>query len=109
ATRFQWGVEYVEGLIRMHPHDGAVIAGTAAALLPELDSPRDALTGRNFGRLQTLLKAINGWWEGRSIDPDSGRILGDFYDELRGLCQSSESDSVTGHNCSVLQELQVRG
>ena len=43
ATRFQWGTEYVLGLLRMQPQDEARIRDAALTILGELDARRDAL------------------------------------------------------------------
>jgi len=60
ATRFQWGTNYVRGLIRLRPDDEAAIRAAAIAVLGELDGP-DRLYRRTAGRLATLDAALRDW------------------------------------------------
>jgi thiol-disulfide isomerase/thioredoxin len=60
ATRFQWGTDYLMGLIRMKPTDDASIRTTGLAVLGELDGP-DRLYQRTRARLDRLDKALSKW------------------------------------------------
>jgi thiol-disulfide isomerase/thioredoxin len=60
ATRFQWGTEYLMGLIRMKPTDDGAIRGAGVAVLGELDGP-DRLYRRTRARLQRLDRALTRW------------------------------------------------
>ena len=60
ATRFQWGVAYVRGLIRLRPGDDAAIAAAAHQVLGEVDG-EGRLYGRSKNRLITLAKTLHEW------------------------------------------------
>jgi protein disulfide-isomerase len=63
ATRFQWGVLYVEGLLRMAPQDEPRIRAATLAVLGELAGP-DRIHARSRGRLERMHKALLGWSKG---------------------------------------------
>jgi thiol-disulfide isomerase/thioredoxin len=63
ATRFQWGVLYVEGLLRMAPEDEPRIRAATLAVLGELAGP-DRIHARSRGRLERMHKALVGWSKG---------------------------------------------
>ncbi|MEJ0006028.1 MAG: thioredoxin family protein [Steroidobacteraceae bacterium] len=60
ATRFQWGTEYLMGLIRMKPNDDATIRTVGLAVLGELDGP-DRIYQRTRARLERLDHALSKW------------------------------------------------
>jgi len=60
ATRFQWGSEYLLGLIRMKPADDAAIQAAGIAVLGELAGP-DRLYRRTRIRLERLDRALTRW------------------------------------------------
>ncbi|HTY49460.1 MAG TPA: thioredoxin family protein [Steroidobacteraceae bacterium] len=63
ATRFQWGTDYVLGLVRMRPTDEARIRDAALAVLGELDGP-DRIYRRTRIRLMRLEKSLRQWNHG---------------------------------------------
>ncbi len=60
ATRFQWGTDYLLGLIRMKPADDADIRAVGLAVLGELDGP-DRIYRRTRIRLERLDHALAKW------------------------------------------------
>jgi len=60
ATRFQWGVLYVEGLLRMAPQDEPRIRAATLSVLGELAGP-DRIHARTRGRLERMHKSLLGW------------------------------------------------
>jgi thioredoxin-like negative regulator of GroEL len=60
ATRFQWGVLYVEGLLRMAPDEVARIHAAASQVLNELQGP-DRIHGRARQRLERLGRELGDW------------------------------------------------
>lgn len=60
ATRFQWGTDYLSGLIRMKPADDATIRRVGLAVLGELDGP-DRLYRRTRMRLERLDHTLTRW------------------------------------------------
>ena len=60
ATRFQWGSDYLMGLIRMKPTDDAAIRAAGLSVLGELDGP-DRIYRRTRMRLERLDRALSKW------------------------------------------------
>ncbi len=60
ATRFQWGTDYLLGLIRMKPADDADIRAVGLSVLGELDGP-DRIYRRTRVRLERLDHALAKW------------------------------------------------
>jgi len=60
ATRFQWGVLYVNGLLRMSPRDEPRIRAAALEVIGELDGP-DRIHARARVRLERLDAALAKW------------------------------------------------
>jgi len=63
ATRFQWGTNYLIGLMEMAPGDADRIESEAVELLGELLALDDAFNGRNKSRLARLEKGLASWNE----------------------------------------------
>lgn len=60
ATRFQWGMLYVSGLLRMAPQDDQRIQQTGLEVLGELDGP-DRIAARARVRLAKLDQELRHW------------------------------------------------
>lgn len=68
ATRFQWGTNYVRGLLRMAPDDEAAIRAAALQVLGELDGP-DRIYRRSRARLEALDASLREWGaSGRGVE-----------------------------------------
>ncbi len=63
ATRFQWGTEYVMGLLRMQPREQTRIRDVTLAVLGELDGP-DRIHRRSARRLEKLDQQLQAWSKG---------------------------------------------
>jgi len=61
ATRFQWGYNYLLGLLEMTPDDAATIERVALEVLGELDDSPDAFYQRTRQRLDQLSKKLLEW------------------------------------------------
>jgi thiol-disulfide isomerase/thioredoxin len=61
ATRFQWGYNYLVGLLEMTPDDTATIERTGLAVLGELDGSPDAFYQRTRIRLDELNGKLLDW------------------------------------------------
>ena len=81
ATRFQWGVGYVRGLVRMRPQDDAAVRDAALAVLADLDAAGD-LHGRNLRSLQRLQGSLQDWGK----DASHAGAMGAFRDRLQAIC-----------------------
>jgi hypothetical protein len=60
ATRFQWGTDYLMGLIRMKPGDDARVRTAGLQVLGELAGP-DRIYRRTRERLERLSRALEKW------------------------------------------------
>ena len=67
ATRFQWGYNYLVGLLEMTPEDTAGIERAGLAVLGELDDAPDAFYQRTRLRLEDLDSKLLEW--GRQGEP----------------------------------------
>jgi thiol-disulfide isomerase/thioredoxin len=63
ATRFQWGYNYLMGLLEMTPEDSARIEQAGLAVLGELDGSPDAFYQRTRMRLEQLDQRLLEWGE----------------------------------------------
>ncbi len=60
ATRFQWGISYLRGLLRMAPDDTERIQEAGLEVLGELDGP-DRIAARAPARLALLDRELRAW------------------------------------------------
>jgi len=97
ATRFQWGVEYVTGTIRIQPDARERIAAATNGLLDNLEQPDDVFSGRNYGRLQTLLASLNEWENQQAVSE-----LQPFFQALKRGCDATAPDSLARANCEAI-------
>ncbi|MGH1472385.1 MAG: thioredoxin family protein [Cellvibrionaceae bacterium] len=98
ATKFQWGVEYVTGLMRMKPNETEKISAITKQLINDLDRPIDILSGRNFKRLSTLLDAGKNW----EMTTRRTKALKEFYKTINSLCNSAIPNSQAATNCNKI-------
>jgi thioredoxin-related protein len=61
ATRFQWGYDYLVGLLEMTPEDAAGVERAGLAVLGELDAVPDAFYQRTRLRLEQLSSRLLDW------------------------------------------------
>jgi protein disulfide-isomerase len=64
ATRFQWGYNYLVGLLEMTPEDTAGIERAGMSVLGELDGSPDAFYQRTRMRLEQLDSRLLEWGDG---------------------------------------------
>jgi thiol-disulfide isomerase/thioredoxin len=92
ATRFQWGVLYVEGLLRMAPQDEPRIRAASLAVLGELDGP-DRIHARSRARLERMHKSLAGW----SKDAGHGATLTAINQRWQQICAAlPATDAIRG-------------
>ena len=94
ATRVQWGVMYVMGLVEMTPSDSAGIQAKTLGVLAEMNSGDDYYQ-RNFRKMMSMSQALLKWSE---VGHHS-----DVIDTLRAKrderCERLESDPKAKSNC----------
>jgi thiol-disulfide isomerase/thioredoxin len=81
ATRFQWGTEYVLGLVRMKPEDSERIRDVTVAVLGELDGP-DRIYMRTATRLERLDTKLREWNEGGRHEAEIAALR----ERMSGIC-----------------------
>jgi thiol-disulfide isomerase/thioredoxin/5'-deoxynucleotidase YfbR-like HD superfamily hydrolase len=84
ATRFQWGTNYVRGLIRLRPEDEAAIRAAAVAVLGELEGP-DRIYRRTRARLDSLEASLRDWSTGGAHDEAIAAIRDRMSDICAGI------------------------
>jgi thiol-disulfide isomerase/thioredoxin len=81
ATRFQWGTDYLMGLIRMKPTDDAAIRTAGLSVLGELDGP-DRIYRRTRARLERLDRALTKW----NAKGDHTATIAVLRQRMDGIC-----------------------
>lgn len=61
ATRVQWGVLYVDGLVRLRPDDNQAIEAAAAQVIAELDGKPQRYHQRTRQRFERLAATLAAW------------------------------------------------
>jgi hypothetical protein len=83
ATRFQWGYNYLVGLLEMQPENTAVIERVALEVLGELDDSPDAFYQRTRQRLGQLSAKLLDWSKG---DRERTAVVGTLRERTAGIC-----------------------
>lgn len=76
ATRVQWGVIYVEGLLRLAPDDAAGIERATASVIAELDGQPASYHQRTRQRFERLGGALQAWARQHDGAPVLARLHG---------------------------------
>ncbi len=86
ATRQQWGVNYLQALVRFSPDAVATIGSTGQALLTELAEQADGLhqrTARGVERMSNLLLA---WAEEQPADASRQQVISSLRQQMDRFC-----------------------
>lgn len=98
ATRFQWGTDYVIGLLKMAGDDPARIEGAAATLFDELEShPETAFYQRNVARMGRLEKALSDW----NADGTHASSIERIRKHVRTICAEIDAGEPSRRNCEA--------
>lgn len=84
ASRFQWGYNYVSGLVRMTPDDLAAIETVGQQVIGELGGPQN-VHRRTRLRLEQLGAELRAWSAGQ---PPRQKVLSSLEATLAGVCGS---------------------
>jgi uncharacterized protein (UPF0147 family) len=93
ASRFQWGYQYLDGLLQLSPADTATIEKAGLQIIAELDGP-NRIHRRTLGRLDRLDKALQKW----NTAPERAAVVAKFRQEVLVACAKSPGD-VTQAGC----------
>ncbi|WP_279361788.1 thioredoxin family protein [Xanthomonas sacchari] len=88
ATRVQWGVLYVDGLVRLQPDNPAAIEAAAGQVIGELAGQPDGYHQRTRQRFDTLAKTLQAWSKGH----DGSAVLARLQHKMQQSCGSQEGD-----------------
>lgn len=82
ATRLQWGVSYVSGLVELAPQDEVRIEKAATSILAEVAGTKNAFYERNRRSLEKLVGKIHAWNKDQAHQASAKRVLA----QLEGVC-----------------------
>lgn len=94
ASRFQWGYQYLDGLLRLAPEDTATIEKVGLQVIGELDGP-NRVHRRTLSRIQRLDKRLREW----KTTPARGAVVERFRGALLGACEKSPGSSTVSDAC----------
>jgi thiol-disulfide isomerase/thioredoxin/uncharacterized protein (UPF0147 family) len=90
ASRFQWGYDYLSGLLRLTPEDTATIEKVGLAVIGELDGP-NRIHRRTLSRLTKLDKELREW----NNTPARAAVLAKLRTRVTQACEKSPGDALT--------------
>jgi len=102
ATRFQWGVLYVNGLLRMAPQDEPRIRAASLAVISELDGA-DRIHARARARLDRLHESLRVWAR-QTRHPET---LSAIAQRWNSICAALPASDPASRGCSQL--MSARG
>jgi thiol-disulfide isomerase/thioredoxin len=94
ASRFQWGYQYLDGLLRLAPDDIATIEKVGMAVIAELDGP-NRIHRRTLSRLTRLDAALRKW----NTTPQRAAVIAKFRTRVAQACAKSPGDLATDAGC----------
>ncbi|MFT4249356.1 MAG: thioredoxin family protein [Pseudomonas sp.] len=86
ATRVQWGVLYVDGLLRLSPDDKAGIEAAAGQVIGELAGQPEGYHQRTRQRFDTLGKSLQAWSRDHHGDEVLARLRQKMQQDCGGGC-----------------------
>jgi len=94
ASRFQWGYQYLDGLLRLAPDDAATIEKVGLEVIHELDGP-NRIHRRTLSRLDRLDKALREW----NTTPQRAAVVTKFRVQVAQACAKSPGDLQSESGC----------
>lgn len=82
ATRFEWGLDYVNALLRLKPQDETAVRDAAVEILGELEGPK-RIYGNTRDRIEVLDTALREWSSAGRHDQTIAAIRG----RMAGICE----------------------
>jgi thiol-disulfide isomerase/thioredoxin len=95
ATRFQWGYNYLVGLLEMTPDDTRRIEQAGLSVIGELDGAPDAFYQRTRMRLEQLDAKLLEW--GSAGEP--ARVVATLRRRTEEICRKLPADDPGRQNC----------
>jgi thiol-disulfide isomerase/thioredoxin len=97
ASRFQWGFNYVSGLVRMRPDDLAQIERAGLTVLAELAAP-GSVHRRSRARLDRLQAQLKEW----ATSPQRAAVVNKLQQRFDAACAASESAALEQTACKQM-------
>ena len=95
ATRSQWAVNYIEGLLRLAPQDHAAIESACVALLGELAATPSAYYQRTRSRLTRLGGELQQW----AASDERQAVVSRLKLSMRAICGQLPAGSEALNQC----------
>ena len=95
ATRFQWGTNYLLGLLEMTPEDTQRIERAGLDLIGELDDSPDAFYQRTRMRLEQLNTKLLDWGQGA----DRAQVIEKLRARTAEICRGLPENDAGRRNC----------
>ena len=94
ASRFQWGYQYLDGLLRLAPDDVATIEKVGLSVIGELDGP-NRIHRRTLSRLTRLDQALRKW----NTTAQRAAVLAKFKTSVAQACAKTAGDVAAESGC----------
>jgi thiol-disulfide isomerase/thioredoxin len=94
ASRFQWGYQYLDGLLRLAPDDIATIEKVGMTVIAELDGA-NRIHRRTLARLARLDAGLRKW----NTSPQRAAVVRKFQERVAQACAKSPGDLATEAGC----------
>jgi thiol-disulfide isomerase/thioredoxin len=98
ASRFQWGYQYLDGLLRLTPDDLPTIEKVGAQVIGELDGP-NRIHRRTLSRLNRLDQKLREW----NTTAPRNAVTAKLRTQVANACTRSGDDSVTDAGCRAFR------
>ncbi|MDB5970990.1 MAG: dihydroneopterin aldolase [Hydrocarboniphaga sp.] len=95
ATRAQWGVAYVRGLIELEPQDARTIETATTQVIDEIAANPDSYYQRTRMRFDKLAVSLKGW----SASNRQAPVLQRLRTHMDGVCGKLPADSEALGSC----------
>jgi thiol-disulfide isomerase/thioredoxin len=96
ATRFQWGYNYMVGLLEMSPEDTDTIERTGLQLIGELGASPDAFYQRTRIRLEALDGKLRDW---SKDSEERARVIETLRARTEQICKGLPESEQSRSNC----------
>lgn len=97
ATRAQWGILYVDGLLRLAPDDVTTVEAAATRIIDELAQP-DSFHQRTRVRFDALGTSLAEWAQGNE---DGKAVVEKLRDHMHAVCAPAQSDEEARVACAA--------
>jgi thiol-disulfide isomerase/thioredoxin len=98
ASRFQWGYQYLDGLLRLAPDDLAAIEKVGLEVIGELDGP-NRIHRRTLSRLNKLDTKLREWNTSAAREAVSVKLR----TSVAQTCTKAADDAVTDAGCRAFR------